>query len=225
MKRKIKCKAVLFDLWNTLLGSYAVMRRTKEIMGCSNYDTKRFIRRFERATMMKPFDSTEDFFASAFREFAIKPDKKKIKGLIFVWKKNAKAKPFPETIRTLHALKKRGCKLAIVSNCQYFGMRNMIGRIGGKRLFDSIQLSFEAHSLKPNPRMYRLALKELHAKPKEAIMVGDSDTDMNGARNAKIRGILIDRRTEKKKRYKAVAAINSLEELLEILEVEKNGSD
>ncbi len=226
MKQKIKCRAVLFDLWNTLVCTFGITRHTQKIMGLDKKNFGCFIKRFEKATMLKPFDSVEDFFASAFHEFAAKSDKKTIRKLFLLWRKNIKkAKPFPETMRVLHELKKRGFKLGIVSNCQYFYMHALLKRLGFDKLFDSTQLSFETHVLKPNPKIYLRALKELGVKPSGAVMVGDSDTDINGAGNAKIRAILLDRRARKKKYYKAVAVINSLSELLELLEVDSNGNN
>jgi putative hydrolase of the HAD superfamily len=47
---------------------------------------------------------------------------------------------------------------------------------------------------KPNPEIFRLALAQAEAKPEETVHVGDVyEADVVGARNAGIKGILLDR--------------------------------
>jgi len=219
-RKKIKCRAVFFDLWDTLLLSKRVTVITQELMGLQSYGFHYFIRKFERATMTKRFSSFERFALASFKEFKLKPEKQKVGKIVALWRRHMQnAKLFPETLSVLRSLKKRGFKLAIVSNCQDLGIYSVLKRLRLLELFDSVQLSFEIHLLKPDKRLLERALKELKLEPREAIMVGDSKTDILGARNAKMRGILLDRSTHRKKYYKAVAVINNLEELLDLLEV------
>ena len=60
--------------------------------------------------------------------------------------------------------------------------------------FDSITISSLAGSAKPSPKIFRYALSQHAIDPNEAIHIGDSESeDMEGARQVKILGILVDR--------------------------------
>ncbi|GEM_PF-3581622 len=218
-QKKFSCNAVFFDLWDTLVSARAITWETQQEMGLGNNSFRFFIQRFERAVMLKRFVSVESFVRAGFAEFGLHPEKEKVKKIASMWRAHMKStKLFPETLRVLKALKQKGFLLALVSNCQFFGTRAMLKRLKLLRLFDSIQLSFENGLLKPNPRVFSRALKALRLKPKQAIMVGDSRTDIIGAANAKMRGIIVQRKLRSKKYFKAVAAIGSLEELFSLLE-------
>lgn len=57
------------------------------------------------------------------------------------------------------------------------------------RDFDVLVISSEVHLLKPDPRIYQLALDELALKPGETIFVDDSEKNVIAARNLGMHGI------------------------------------
>ena len=60
--------------------------------------------------------------------------------------------------------------------------REFLVREGLTSLFDSIVLSCEHGAVKPGPRLFLTALEELHARPDEALFVGDNyPRDIEGA--------------------------------------------
>jgi HAD superfamily hydrolase (TIGR01662 family) len=224
-QKKFVCKAVFFDLWDTLVFSFGVMRKTQRIMGLQSLQFMDFVERYEKATMKKNFSSPSALFVSGFRAFGLKPKKQQLVVLEKLWKHNLKnAELFPESLRVLQSLKARGFKLVLVSNLQYFGSRALLKRLKLEHFFDSIQFSFEARLLKPDKRIFLRALKQLKLRPNQVVMVGDSLTDFFGAKNAMIRCVIVARKAKKENNYKALATINNLEELLDLLESEKNGS-
>jgi putative hydrolase of the HAD superfamily len=89
-----------------------------------------------------------------------------------------------------------------------------------KKYFNEVVFSYETGLLKPNPKIFSLALKKLKLKPEEAVMVGDSvRTDVNGARKAGMKAILIDRKRKNNgKKLNADRVIHSLNELEEVIE-------
>jgi putative hydrolase of the HAD superfamily len=72
----------------------------------------------------------------------------------------------------LDALKEKGLKIALISNC----FDEEVGPIKNSRLypyFDVALLSYEVGIMKPDPEIFKLALKKLKLAPDECIYVGD----------------------------------------------------
>ena len=93
----------------------------------------------------------------------------------------------------LGSLKKK-FKLAIVSNTLTWGDREVTRALRRKNLtkyFDAIVTSVDAGSRKPQDAIFKKALDELEANPRETVMVGDRvDTDISGANRIGITSIL-----------------------------------
>ena len=72
----------------------------------------------------------------------------------------------------LDALKENGLKIALISNC----FDEEVGPIKNSILypyFDEALLSYELGIMKPDPKIFKLALERLKLKPDECIYVGD----------------------------------------------------
>jgi putative hydrolase of the HAD superfamily len=101
---------------------------------------------------------------------------------------------FPETLETLSALKKRGLRLAVISN---FDSRlfDILKGLEVSSSFESIVISSRAGHAKPASEIFRRALALHGAEAGEAIHIGDSpDKDAAGARKAGLTGVLLDRK-------------------------------
>lgn len=96
---------------------------------------------------------------------------------------------FPGTlIKTLEELHER-YRLAVVTSRIHLGVDEVFakGKIG--HLFDVV-IAFEDYANpKPHPEPLLVALKELDVAAEEAIYIGDSDTDIEAARDAGMRSI------------------------------------
>ena len=100
---------------------------------------------------------------------------------------------YPDVTPTLTRLEKDGYSMGLVSNAPPDTGRT-VEALGLSRFLDSVVISGVVGYSKPNPEIFRIALKEVGALPAEAVHVGDLyDADIVGARNAGIRGLLIDR--------------------------------
>jgi len=101
-------------------------------------------------------------------------------------------RPTPGAVATLQALRRRGLKIALVSN--FDGrLHRVVAELGLTPFFDAVVVSSEAGWAKPSPRIYAAALGALGAAPGEALMVGDRPReDVAGAAAAGLRALLYD---------------------------------
>jgi putative hydrolase of the HAD superfamily len=122
----------------------------------------------------------EPFFEAVYRAFAAAD----------VWQL------YPEVSGVLETLRRHGVRLAIVSNfdarllpvCEGLGLREAV---------DAIVFAAEAGAAKPDPLIFRLALRRLDADVPKALHVGDSlEEDVDGARAAGLRAVLLERGLE-----------------------------
>jgi HAD superfamily hydrolase (TIGR01662 family) len=92
---------------------------------------------------------------------------------------------FPDSLPTLHWLKKRGYRLGTVTNRSLGGPMFMeeLAHHQMLDLFETFAVSCDDGWLKPAPQLFQKALNELGVQPQEAVMVGDSmRADVMGAK-------------------------------------------
>ena len=210
-------KAILFDFWGTIVenGAFSPMRQSWSIMRV-NMAFSPFVQKFEDSFMTTKFEDQKAAFAKIFADFDVPPRDFVIDKMIGVWNSNRLlAKPFPETVAVLEELKKDGYKLALISNTDCFSIEPILEKFELAKYFDVIHLSYKNGLLKTNPKSFEAVLKELGVKKEDAIMVGDSlETDIEGARMAGIKAILVDR----KDRRNYPEKVHDLTELKKFLE-------
>ncbi|MFH1409879.1 MAG: HAD family hydrolase [Nanoarchaeota archaeon] len=189
-------KAILFDFWGTLVenGVYSPVRQVRTILRL-DMPFQEYIVAFEECFMVKKWDSLSEAFTAVCKTFDIKADTLMIERLVGMWNKNTLlSKPFPETLEVLDDLK-RDFKIGLVSNTDQFSVEQVLEKYKLLDLLDGVALSYETGALKTNPNLFKAALKKMKLKPDQTIMVGDSlESDMKGAENAGIKGVLVDRR-------------------------------
>lgn len=84
------------------------------------------------------------------------------------------AQPYPYTLETLRKLRENGYKLGMISNAFSLSFEPVVTQYHLADFFDVIVASYEVGLLKPDPRIFELALNRLEASSKETLMVGDS---------------------------------------------------
>ncbi|MBV9448418.1 MAG: HAD-IA family hydrolase [Streptosporangiaceae bacterium] len=99
---------------------------------------------------------------------------------------------FDDTMPFLEGLKARGIKIAVVSNCGEF-TRDLLFSLGVAALADALVLSCEVGCVKPSPRIYRHALKELGVAAEAALFVDDQAVFCAGAEAIGVKGVQIVR--------------------------------
>lgn len=91
--------------------------------------------------------------------------------------------PYPGVMDMLAELKRRGKRMAVVSNKFYAATRELCGHFFGEYIQVAIGES-ETIKRKPAPDAVIAALEELGAGRDGAVYVGDSDVDIATARNS-----------------------------------------
>ena len=97
-----------------------------------------------------------------------------------------------DSLPVVHELRDRGVKTALVSNCSH-STRGIVDRLGLAEAFDHVVLSFEVGLRKPDPAIYREALRRLDVEPARAVFVDDQPAYCDGAAAVGIETYLIDR--------------------------------
>jgi HAD superfamily hydrolase (TIGR01549 family) len=128
-------------------------------------------------------------------------------------------KPYKTVLRTLKLLHRRKIKLIIFSTKFSQHIINALKRFNLDKNFCSI-IGREHEPAKPSPVLLKSLLKKLKFGLNEVLYVGDSQLDEIAANNAKIRFILIDYGENQESINKPYAKINTLSELLVLMENE-----
>jgi phosphoglycolate phosphatase len=95
-----------------------------------------------------------------------------------------KTRPYEGIPEMIHALKQRGCRLAVVSNKFYAATQELI-----RHFFPEITVAIGEHESegirkKPAPDTVFEALRQLGVGKENAVYVGDSDVDLQTAHNS-----------------------------------------
>jgi HAD superfamily hydrolase (TIGR01509 family) len=81
--------------------------------------------------------------------------------------------PYPDAAPTLAALAERDLRLGLISNIG-FDLREVLHAHGFGALADTATLSYEVGTMKPDPELFRAALKTFGVSPAAAVMIGDN---------------------------------------------------
>ncbi len=92
-------------------------------------------------------------------------------------------RPYDGIVDLLRELKDRGLKTAVVSNKSDANVKALVSRFFDG-LFDVSIGSMEGVARKPAPDMVNMALERLGISKEDAIYIGDSEVDLNTARNS-----------------------------------------
>jgi putative hydrolase of the HAD superfamily len=97
-----------------------------------------------------------------------------------------------DSLPVVYELRQRGVRTALVSNCSH-STRRIVDRLGLVEVFDEVILSFEVGLAKPDPAIYREALRRVDVEPSRAVFVDDQQEYCDGAASIGIQTYLIDR--------------------------------
>jgi len=103
-----------------------------------------------------------------------------------------------EAIPLLKTLKNKK-SLALITNFDHPPhIYKILSKYELTKFFDYITISGEIGINKPDPRIFHITLKKIGIKPDQVVFIGDSKEDIQGATNAGIKPILIQRQKSKK---------------------------
>lgn len=92
--------------------------------------------------------------------------------------------PYEGITAVLSVLRKKGLKLAVLSNKGDSHTNMMVSKLFEKGTFDIVLGSSERFPNKPDPQSALWVASQLGAEPREVLYIGDSNVDMETARNA-----------------------------------------
>lgn len=187
MKNNIKC--AVFDLDGTLINTItdlgnACNNLIAKYGFCADWsedDYKRFVGNGNRKLVDRAFKHTlsETALDSMLNEFLEFYSEHYLDN----------TKPYEGIIEQLTLLKAKGMKIAVVTNKTESAAIYILEYLFGKDMFDVIVGQREGLAAKPAPDGVFLALSEMGCKKEEALYFGDSNVDMQTAKNAKITAV------------------------------------
>lgn len=126
---------------------------------------------------------------------------------------------YDDALPCLGALRATGLRLAAITNAAGAYQRAKLGALGLESVFDAVLISGELGVAKPHQAIFRTACAELRVHPAQAVHVGDRlDMDAEGARNAGMHGVWLDRsRRGALPRGAGISVIGQLSELPELV--------
>lgn len=105
----------------------------------------------------------------------------------------AAIQPFPGAIATLEILRRRGVRLALLTNGNGAAQRAKIDRFDLARHFDCIIIEGEFGVGKPDERVYAAAMQRLESRPSTTWIVGDNlDWEVRVPRGLGLHTIWVD---------------------------------
>jgi len=122
---------------------------------------------------------------------------------------------FPGAIDTLQQLEAQGYFLAVATGKGRNGLDRVLDTTGLGKLFHSTRCADETRS-KPHPQMLQEIMDELGLYPKEVLMVGDTEYDLQMAINARVDAIGVTYGVHEPERLQAldpVAMIDRIDQL------------
>jgi AHBA synthesis associated protein len=171
-------KVVIFDLDGVIVDSLAVMREAftiayGEVVGNGNVPFEEYKRHLGR------------YFPDIMRIMKLPPE---IEGP-FVresYRLAGRARLFPGVTSVLHELRDRKYRMAIATGKAGDRARHLLRALDVLSYFDFVVGSDEVARAKPAPDIVLRVLGLLNARPEEAVMVGDSVTDIAAAHAADV---------------------------------------
>lgn len=91
---------------------------------------------------------------------------------------------YPTVMETLHTLKGRGARLAVVTNKLSHFSERLLSQLDCREIFDEVVGGDSAAAPKPDPAPVNLCLERLAVAPADTLFVGDSETDVRAAQAA-----------------------------------------
>lgn len=185
--------AILFDLDGTLIDSVpdiaAALNKVlvaEDEAPLSNADVSALVgagartlveRAFAPSAVTRNSDAIDALFQDFLRHYEAEPCERTVL--------------YPEALRCLVELKKKGAKLGIVTNKPDALTIQILTDLKLIQLFDAVVGASDLRPLKPNRAMLDYAIKALGCKTANAVFVGDSGADVQAARAAQIPVVLL----------------------------------
>lgn len=188
-------------------GGEAQLRRVREGM----------FERLRRARGLNREIRFEDLYRGMLFRLGLHPEEEAIDYIHQLYIRSFKIELISGVEEVLEALKER-YRLAVISNASSNVPRQAIKSFGLERYLDSIVISRDLGIRKPDPEIFRFALRNLGVESREAVHVGDSlKSDVRGAKEAGMKAVWL-RRCDEETNFLPDYTIHHIKEIISILE-------
>ena len=131
-------------------------------------------------------------------------------------------KPYDGVTELLSSIKKSGAKIAIATGKSRKGLDQVLSEMSFANYFDMTRTPVESES-KPSPLMLKQILEAFNINADEAIMVGDTEFDMEMAQNINMDKVALSHGVHdlhRLQKYNPVTCCDDLEELKDWLKIQ-----
>ena len=185
----MKYKAIIFDLFGTLIPSYSekeqrrIVRSMAAILSASPEPFWEFWSNTFKESILGILPDSEAKIRYICNKSGLNPEHENIRkaSQLFLDFEARSMIPRPEAIGVLSALKQKGYKIGLISDCT----ANTVvlwQHTSLKPFFKVTIFSCAVRVKKPDPRIYHMALDKLKVKPEDCLYVGDgSSRELTGA--------------------------------------------
>ena len=185
----MKISAVIFDLDGTLID-------TEEQWGKAFVDALKSFGKVVTDPHPEVFGvSIEDNWRMLLTKYQIKTTKTIEELVDITYKFYAKYLPEASLIsgarEFLESLKDADIKIALATSCEWWVVDKIFDKLGLEGVFDATVTGEETPIKKPLPGPLLLAADKLGVLPADCLVIGDSPTDVEAARNAGMKVIAI----------------------------------
>lgn len=167
-------KAIIFDLYGTLL-HFDQRAFLRELQGVLQSESRSFDRKMLRLLLVQRYDSRQALLHTWCNAIGVvSPTVDQVSACNTVIEKHlSRIRPFPGTLTLLAFFKRRGFKLALLSNAaQTF--TSALDTCGLRPFFDCVAFSCDLGLTKPDSRTYLYVCQGLGVSPEDCIFIGDS---------------------------------------------------
>ena len=190
--------AVIFDLFGTLIDDFgtSVGSMNQEMADALAVPYEQFIPLWNQTAEMRiigAFDSVEANIEYVCRAMNASPGPDEIRQAVEIRMKYIRRalQPKPEAIDTLRQLKNQGYKIGLVSNCSIeiamLWPETPFAHFIGTPIFSCV-----ARLMKPDERIYHLAIERLGITPDSCLYIGDGeDCELTAAAKVGLHPVLI----------------------------------
>ena len=226
-------KAVILDLYGTLIDELmhpeanrlVYVQKRNEMADVLGVDKEEFAKEWTDAfyeRMAGVFPSTKAVLTHICSRLGVEPSEERIAAGVTNRYEYVRSclSPRSGVVETLAALRDRGYKVGLISNCT-----EEVSRLWDSTtfapLFDVSVLSFDVGMAKPDPRIYELATERLGVAANDCLYVGDgSDGELSGAEEAGMTSVLMrapDDQTDGNREGWTGARISSIPDVVNLI--------
>jgi putative hydrolase of the HAD superfamily len=181
-----ECRAVLFDFFGTLTRAMTRGPRHAAIARALGADPDEFIAALDRsfhARARGSYGSPEMTLRRLCHQVGMDPPAYRLRAAVRARVRAVRADTHlrPDAVATLAAIRGRGLRTAVVSDCGY-ELPRFLPLLPVAPLLDARVYSVDIGECKPDPAMYEAACDRLGVHPSECLFVGDGGSrELTGA--------------------------------------------